>query len=358
MAVAPVPSALAQVAARHRSSSDTVVVYALARASVRHRVPTTSLSRFVLARRPAIRRSPRLLNVLDHPERLTNPISSSSVSLSLSRWAGRIRNLDSVDDETGRPREKMPTANQLLVFTVVTQMVIESIERDGMNTAIVPTREVAARTGVDRRTANSAIVALLDRKWLVEVGHEEKKSRRLRVGGGPRVSDAGRVIADDPAHPFWHATDAQIAHHSDRTPAVKAWATDVLESVGVERRWRGDTSAPEYDPIADERKEERRRERDDQLEQSRVDRDRELRRNEVIRTILGDVPKATENKQIRRAWLRSAQRRVGEAIGDKGDTAERRHMRRAIVHRLKIGGYELDNAAAIAAHLIPIEGDD
>lgn len=358
MAVAPVPSALAQVAARHHSSSDSVVVYALARASVRHRVPTTSLSRFVLSRRPAIRRSPRLLNVLDHPEQLPDSLSSSSVSLSLSRWVGRLESLSSVDDETGRPREKMPTPNQLVVFTVVAQMVVESIERDGMNTALVPTREVAARAGVDRRTANSAIVDLIDRRWLVEVGHEERKSRRLRVGGGPRVSDAGREVLADCEHPFWHATDAQIAHHSDRTRAVKAWATDVLESLGVERRWRGDTSAPEHDPTAEERKEERRRERDDQLEQSRAERDRELKRNAVVRTILGDVPKASENKQIRRAWLRSAQRRVGEAIGDKGDTAERRHMRRAIVHRLKIGGYELDNAAAIAAHLIPIEGDD
>lgn len=356
MAVAPVPPALAQVAARHRSSSDSVVVYALARASVRHRVPAPSLRRFVLSRRPAIRRSPRLLHVLDHPEQLPDSLSSSSVSLSLSRWAGRI-NLDSVDDETGRPRKKMPTPNQLLVFTIVTQMVVESITGDGMNTALVPTREVAARAGVDRRTANSAIAELVDRRWLVEVGHEERKSRRLRVGGGPRVSGAGRAIADDPAHPFWHATDAQIAHHTERTRAVKAWATDVLESLGVERRWRGDTSAPERDPTAEERKEERRRERDDQLEQSRVERDRELKRNAVVRTILGDVPKATESKDIRRAWLRSAQRRVGEAIGDKGDPAERRHMSRAIKHRLKISGYELDKAAAIAAHLIPIEGD-
>src|SRR5699024_6898933 len=161
----------------------------------------------------------------------------------------------------------------------------------------------------------------------------------------------------DREHPFWHATDAQIAHHSDRTRAVKAWATDVLESLGVDRRWRGDTSTPEHDPIAEERKEERRRERDAQLEQARAKRDRELRRNEVIRTILGGVPKASENKQIRRAWLRSAQRRVGEAIGDKGSAAERRHMRRAIVHRLKLGGYELDRAAALAERLIPIEGD-
>lgn len=279
------------------------------------------------------------------------------MSLSLSRWAGRIKNLDSVDDETGRSREKMPTPNQLLVFTVVTQMVIESIERDGMNTALVPTREVAARAGVDRRTANSAIAELVDRRWLVEVGHEEKKSRRLRVGGGPRVSDAGRAIDDDPAHPFWHATDAQIAHHSDRTRAVKAWATDVLESLGVERRWRGDVTRPDDDQTAEERKEERRRERDEQLDQSRAVRDRELRRNEVIRTILGDVPKASENKQIRRAWLRSARRRVSDGIGDKGSAAERRHMRRAVKHRLKLGGYELDNAADIAAYLIPIEGD-
>lgn len=358
MAFAPVPSALAQVAARHHSSSDSVVVYALARASVHHRVPAPSLRRFVLSRRPAIRRSPRLLNVLDHPEQLPDSLSSSSVSLSLSRWAGRIKKaLNAVDDETARPREKMPTPNQLSVFTIVTQMVIESIERDGMNTALVPTREVAARAGVDRRTANSAIAALIDRRWLVEVGHEEKKSRRLRVGGGPRVSGAGRAIADDPAHPFWHATDAQIAHHTERTRAVKAWATDVLESLGVERRRRGDTSVPEHDPTADEWKEERRRERDDQLEQSRAERDRELKRNAVVRTILGDVPKATESKDIRRAWLRSAQRRVGEAIGDKGDPAERRHMSRAIKHRLKISGYELDKAAAIAAHLIPIEGD-
>lgn len=171
------------------------------------------------------------------------------------------------------------------------------------------------------------------------------------------MSDAGREVLADCEHPFWHATDAQIAHHSDRTRAVKAWATDVLESLGVERRWRGDTSAPEHDPTADEWKEERRRERDDQLEQSRAERDRELKRNAVVRTILGDVPKATESKDIRRAWLRSAQRRVGEAIGDKGDPAERRHMSRAIKHRLKISGYELDKAAAIAAHLIPIEGD-
>lgn len=251
----------------------------------------------------------------------------------------------------------MPTANQILVFTVVTQMVIESIERDGMNTAIVATREVAARAGVDRRTANSAIAALLDRRWLVEVGHEERKSRRLRVGGGPRVSDAGRAIEDDPAHPFRHATDAKIAHHTDRTRAVKAWATDVLESLGVDRRWRGEVTRPDDDPTAEERKEQRRRERDDQLEQSRAERDRELRRNEVIRTILGGVPKATEAKEIRRAWLRSATRRVGEAIGDKGSPDERRHMRRAIVHRLKLGGYELDRAAAIAERLIPSGGD-
>lgn len=269
-----------------------------------------------------------------------------------------VENLDSVDDETGRPRQKLPTPNQLLVFTVVTQMVIESIERDGMNTAIVPTREVAARAGVDRRTANSAIAELVDRRWLVEVGHEEKKSRRLRVGGGPRVSEAGRAIADDREHPFWHATDEQIAHHTERTRAIKAWATDVFESIGVDRRWRGDLTRPDDDPTAEERKEERRREREDQLEQSRAERDRELRRNAVIRTILGDVPKAIESKDIRRAWLRSAQRRVEQSIGGKGDTAERRHMRRAIVHRLKLGGYELDNAAAIAAHLIPIEGDD
>ena len=251
----------------------------------------------------------------------------------------------------------MPTPNQLVVFTVVTQMVIESIERDGMNTALVPTREVAARAGVDRRTANSAIAELIARRWLVEVGHEEKKSRRLRVGGGPRVSDTGREVLTDREHPFWHATDAQIAHHTERTRAMKAWATAVLESLGVERRWRGDTSAPEHDPTAEERKQQRRRERDDQLEQSRAERDRELRRNEVIRTILGDVPKATEPKEIRRAWLRSAQRRVGEAIGDKGGTTERQHMRRAIKHRLKISGYELDKAAAIAAHLITVEGD-
>lgn len=252
----------------------------------------------------------------------------------------------------------MPTPNQLVVFTIVAQMVVESIERDGMNTALVPTREVAARAGVDRRTANSAIAELVDRRWLVEVGHEEKKSRRLRVGGGPRVSEAGRAIADDREHPFWHATDAQVAHHIDRTRAVKAWATYALESLGIERRWRGDSSAPEHDPTAEERKEERRRERDDQLEQSRAERDRELRRNEVIRTIVGDVPKANESKAIRRAWVRSAQRRVGAAIGDKGDTAERRHMRRAIKHRLKLGGYELDRATSIAAHLTPIEGDD
>ena len=251
----------------------------------------------------------------------------------------------------------MPTANRILVFTVVTQMVIESIKRDGMNTAIVATREVAARAGVDRRTANSAIAALLDRQWLVEIGHEERKSRRLRVGGGSRVSDAGREVLADHDHPFWHATHAQIAHHSDRTRALKAWATDVLESLGVDRRWRGDVTRPDDDPTAEERKQQRRRERDDQLEQSRAERDRELRRNEVIRTILGGVPKASENKQIRRAWLRSAQRRVGEAIGDKGRPAERRHMRRAIVHRLKLGGYELDRAAAIAERLIPSEGD-
>lgn len=351
-----VPS-LSKVALSHRNSSNSAYVYALARASVHHRVPAPSLRRFVLSRRPRVARSPRLLHVLDYPERLSDSLSSSSVSLSLSRWAGRIKNLDSVDDETGRSREKMPTPNQLLVFTVVTQMVIESIERDGMNTALVPTREVAARAGVDRRTANSAIAELVDRRWLVEVGHEEKKSRRLRVGGGPRVSDAGRAIDDDPAHPFWHATDAQIAHHSDRTRAVKAWATDVLESLGVERRWRGDVTRPDDDQTAEERKEERRRERDEQLDQSRAVRDRELRRNEVIRTILGDVPKASENKQIRRAWLRSARRRVSDGIGDKGSAAERRHMRRAVKHRLKLGGYELDNAADIAAYLIPIEGD-
>lgn len=351
-----VPS-LSKVALSHRNSSNSAYVYALARASVHHRVPAPSLRRFVLSRRPRVARSPRLVSVLDYPEQLSNSISSSSVSLSLSRWAGRIKKLDSVDDETGRPRQKLPTVNQIHVFTVVTQMVIESIERDGMNTAIVPTREVAARAGVDRRTANSAIAELVDRRWLVEVGHEEKKSRRLRVGGGPRVSDAGREVLADCEHPFWHATDAQIAHHTDRTRAVKAWATDVLESVGVDRRWRGDSSAPERDPTAEERKEERRRDRDDQLEQSRAERDRELRRNEVIRTILGDVPKATEAKEIRRAWLRSATRRVGDGIGDKGSAAERRHMRRAIIHRLKLGGYELDRAAAIAERLIPSEGD-
>ena len=344
------PDPLAAIAHRHRTSTDRTLAYALIRTAEQHGIPASAVYA------TAVRHRPRIAHNVALREALTNVVAPPPIvhtnarGLVLSRAAARLR-------ECAEPGVPLPQINVITSFVLVVLWECEARE-NGYTTALVSTRDAGAWVGVDRRTANTALRALLERGWLREVGHTPRQARRLSVEGGSRISAEGRAIADDPEHPLWRVTDPQVVYHSDRTRAVRAWAANLLEALGIDRKPRGNCTPPPHDPDAPARMAEALEARTHERETSATERARHLELNAVVRDIIGIPPKRTEPKAERRAWLEKATTRAHKAIGSKGTPEHRTDMRRAIEHALKIRGYPPTQRIQIAQHLIPLEADN
>ena len=344
------PDPLAAIAHRHRASTDRALTHALIRTAEQHGIPTST------AYATAVRYRPRIAHNAALREALTNTVAPSPIvhtnarGLVLSRAAARLH-------ECVEPGVPLPQINVITIFVLVVLWECEAREK-GYTTALVSTRDVGAWVGVDRRTANTALRALLARGWVREVGHTPRQARRLCVAGGSRISAEGQAIAGDPEHPLWRVTDPQVVHHSDRTRAVRAWVAELLEALGIDRKPRGNCTPPPHDPDAATRMAEALEARTLERETSAAERARDLELNAVVREIIGTPPKRTAPKAERRAWLEKATTRAHNAIGNKGTPERRVDMRRAIEHALKIRGYPPTQRTQIARHLVPLEVDN
>lgn len=343
------PDPLAAIAHRHRNSTDRALAYALIRTAEQHGIPTDTVYAI------AVRHRPRIAHNAALREALTNTVAPPIVhtnarGLVLSRAAARLR-------ECVEPGVPLPQINVITIFVLVGLWECEAREK-GYTTALVSTRDVGAWVGVDRRTANTALHALLERGWVREVGHTPRQARRLCVAGGSRISAEGQAIAGDPEHPLWRVTDPQVVYHSDRTRAVRAWVSELLEALGIDRKPRGNRTPPPRDPDAPARMAEALEVRSREREASASERARDLELNAVVREIIGTPPKRRTPKAERRAWLEKATTRAHNAIGNKGTPERRTDMRRAIEHALKIRGYPPTQRTQIAHHLVPLEVDN
>lgn len=344
------PDPLAAIAHRHRTSTDRTLAYALIRTAEQHGIPTDTVYA------TAVRYRPRIAHNVALREALTNVVApplivhTNARGLVLSRAAARLR-------ECVEPGVPLPQINVITIFVLVVLWECEAREK-GYTTALVSTRDAGAWVGVDRRTANTALRALLARGWVREVGHTPRQARRLCVAGGSRISAEGQAIAGDPEHPLWRVTDPQVVHHSDRTRAVRAWVAELLEALGIDRKPRGNGTPPPHDPDAAARMAEALEARTLEREASASERARDLELNAVVREIIGTPPKRTAPKAERRAWLEKATTRAHNAIGNKGTPERRTDMRRAIEHALKIRGYPPTQRTQIAHHLVPLEVDN
>lgn len=344
------PDPLAAIAHRHRNSTDRALAHALIRTAEQHGISSSAVYATAVRYRPHIAHNATLRDLLTNAVTTPPIVHTNARGLVLSRAAARL-------SECVEPGVPLPQINVITIFVLVVLWECDAREK-GYTTALVSTRDVGAWVGVDRRTANRALHALLERGWVREVGHTPRQARRLCVEGGSRISAEGRAIAGDPEHPLWRVTDPQVVYHSDRTRAVRAWVAELLEALGIDRKPRGNCTPPPHDPDAAARMAEALEARTLERETSAAERARDLKLNAVVRDIIGTPPKRTTPKAERREWLEKATNRAHKAIGNKGTPERRVDMRRAIEHALKIRGYPPTQRTQIAQHLIPLEADN
>lgn len=350
-------------AARHRTSSDPVYVYALCRRGQTLGIPASQVRTLVLKARPHLRRSQLLSNI---PSEMSAPPQAAHESRLLwARVAGRLRSGTGRNRTGGRGLhhpDGSPVrghANLRHTLAVIATKCQASLD-DGMApTILISEALLAVWVGVSRKGAHHILATLIGLGWVHVVVDLSRASgpgtncRRVRVAGRNTRTAMGDQIAADPDHPVRQAASPQVSYAADRTRAVHAWLADVSAALDVQYRLRPDHAPVEYDPDAEtrahqaeERRQETARERAQQVQQVR---DRRTQTYDNVAARLGTIPSGQVVRDKRLRWLA---RQKQQWRANPVPTAAENRAAEAIVALLRRRRWRQDEAIRAAGILV------